>query len=97
VNGTTNQTTDKPPTTDGAAEKPEPKKELTEEERWAPDRTGWAPRFQIPEDDMEAGETLLDHQTFLETKLDDKFFGGMLLSHQLSYVAQATSVFRKLV
>lgn len=27
---------------------------------------------------MDEGETLLDHQTFIETKLDDKFFGGML-------------------
>lgn len=42
-------------------------------------RTGWAPRFHIPDEEIEAegpGETLLDHQTWLEAKLNDKFFGG---------------------
>lgn len=29
---------------------------------------------------MDEGETLLDHQTFIETKLDDKFFGGLFCS-----------------
>ena len=51
--------------------------ELTEDNRWAADRTGWAPQFAQP--DTEEGaedETLLDHRTFLEGKLDDKFFGG---------------------
>lgn len=48
-----------------------------EEERWAADKTGWAPRFG---DGMTAAEredtsTLLDHQTFLEGRLDEKFFG----------------------
>lgn len=45
------------------------------DERWARDRTGWEPRFGYgnPEDDE--GATLLDHQTFLEGKLDDKWFG----------------------
>ena len=44
--------------------------------RWARNRTGWAPRFSIekrPEEDDEG--TLLDHQTFLDGKLPDKFFG----------------------
>ena len=36
-------------------------------------KTGWAPRFGNPKDDEEG--TLLDHQDFLEGKLDDKFFG----------------------
>ena len=39
-------------------------------------KTGWAPRFgqgDLTQD--EAGESLLDHQTALESKLDDKFFG----------------------
>ena len=41
------------------------------------ERTGWAPRFgQGSITETEAGESLLDHQTFLESKLDDKFFGG---------------------
>ena len=43
------------------------------------EKVGWAPRFgegSITE--AEAGESLLDHATFLESKLDDKFFGGEL-------------------
>jgi hypothetical protein len=57
----------------------EPKKEgeLDDDARWARDRTGWAPRFVHEETQEERDETtLLDHQTFLEGKLDDKFFGG---------------------
>ena len=38
------------------------------------EKTGWAPRFGMPTSD-EDGATLLDHQTWLEGKLDDKFFG----------------------
>lgn len=45
-----------------------------EDSRW--DRVGWAPRFGMgdgaEEDD---GTTMLDHQTWLEGKLDDKFYG----------------------
>lgn len=42
-------------------------------------KTGWAPRFgQGSISAEEAQESLLDHQTFLESKLDDKFFGGTL-------------------
>ena len=37
-------------------------------------KTGWAPRFGNPSDGDDEG-TLLDHQDFLEGKLDDKFFG----------------------
>ncbi|ODH23066.1 hypothetical protein ACO22_05420 [Paracoccidioides brasiliensis] len=59
----------------GKTEPPETNGELTEAERWDRNRTGWAPRFHIPKDDFDEGETLLDHQTFIETKLDDKFFG----------------------
>lgn len=40
-------------------------------------KTGWAPRFgQGSITSEEAGESLLDHTTLLESKLDDKFFGG---------------------
>ncbi|KAK5107307.1 hypothetical protein LTR62_001400 [Meristemomyces frigidus] len=38
-------------------------------------RVGWAPRFGNPGDKLEDEGTMLDHQTFLEGKLDDKFFG----------------------
>lgn len=37
---------------------------------------GWAPRFGLPGSDEPDDEgTLLDHQTWLEGKLEDKFFG----------------------
>ncbi|KAL6714018.1 Tricalbin-2 [Lecanora helva] len=39
-------------------------------------KTGWAPRFGTGSiTNEEAGESLLDHATLLEGKLDDKFFG----------------------
>ncbi|KAI7968650.1 hypothetical protein EIK77_002243 [Talaromyces pinophilus] len=53
--------------------------QLTEDQRWARDRTGWAPQFVQPDEKREEAETLLDHRTFLEEKLGDKFFGGKLL------------------
>ena len=37
-------------------------------------KVGWAPRFGNPGDTDEDG-TVLEHQTFLEGKLDEKFFG----------------------
>ena len=41
------------------------------------EKVGWAPRFgQGSITEAELGDSLLDHQTFLESKLDDKFFGG---------------------
>lgn len=41
------------------------------------EKVGWAPRFgQGNITEAEIGESLLDHRTFLESKLDDKFFGG---------------------
>ena len=43
--------------------------------RWL--KTGWAPKFgQHDLTAEEAEESLLDHSTFLEGKLEDKFFGG---------------------
>ncbi len=47
-----------------------------DKENWS--KVGWAPRFgtgETEEDKKDEGN-LLDHQTFLEGKLDDKFFGG---------------------
>ncbi|KAJ9289367.1 hypothetical protein DTO021C3_3193 [Paecilomyces variotii] len=49
--------------------------EMTDDLRYARDRTGWAPRFEIQKPEGEEEATLLDHQDFLESKLDDKFFG----------------------
>ncbi len=47
-----------------------------EDRRWI-ERAGWAPRFGSGAS-VNSGEeeTLLDHQTWLEGKLDDKFYGG---------------------
>jgi hypothetical protein len=45
-------------------------------ERWL-ERTGWAPRFgNGSSGDSIAGESLMDHQTWLEGRLEDKFYGG---------------------
>jgi hypothetical protein len=55
---------------------------LPEQERWARDRVGWEPRFGTGEtaEDKEDTRNLLDHQTFLEGKLDEKFYGGLFES-----------------
>lgn len=46
-----------------------------EEDQWS--KLGWAPRFGSGETEEDKTEvSLLDHQTFLEGKLDEKFFGG---------------------
>lgn len=39
-------------------------------------RTGWAPKLGWPSDSAKEGESLLDHATWVEGKLPDKFFGG---------------------
>ncbi|KAF3891487.1 Tricalbin [Trichophyton interdigitale] len=58
------------------AEKPKMEvKELTEEEKFAPGRTGWAPRFSAPAAEEGAGEEPGLPPTLLEGKLEDKFFG----------------------
>ncbi|KAJ4299908.1 Tricalbin-2 [Kalmusia sp. IMI 367209] len=47
---------------------------LDEDDEWG--RVGWAPRFGMPGSENQDDEgTLLDHQTFLEGKLEDKFYG----------------------
>ncbi|KAK5091304.1 Tricalbin-2 [Lithohypha guttulata] len=43
-----------------------------EDDQWK--KTGWAPRFEL-KDEHEDATLITDHQTFLEGKLDDKFFG----------------------
>ena len=45
------------------------------------EQVGWAPQFhQVESTEADTGESLLDHQTFLESKIDDKFFGGESVS-----------------
>ena len=66
------------PVADGDSKVPNGHMQQDESARFVA-KTGWAPRFgQGSITSEEAQESLLDHQTFLESKLDDKFFGGML-------------------
>lgn len=39
-------------------------------------QTGWSPRFGWPVESVMEGESLLDHQTWLEGKMPDKYYGG---------------------
>lgn len=66
-----------PPSTKDDAKKNLANGELTEEQRWARDRTGWSPQFAKPDASTEDEVTLLDHRTLLEDILSDKFFGGL--------------------
>ncbi|KAI1005415.1 Uncharacterized protein K3495_g2798 [Podosphaera aphanis] len=50
------------------------KANLEEDARWI-ERAGWAPRFGNPSTASIDGEALIDHQTWVEGRLDDKFFG----------------------
>lgn len=52
----------------------------TDDPRWALNRTGWAPRFGGGDSQNNGGPTLLDHQTWVEGKLEDKWFGGLWTS-----------------
>lgn len=79
-----------PPSTEGAVvptkdaeEQPKAANGVApEQERWAPDRVGWEPRFGTGETaaEKEDDRTLLDHPTFLEGQLDEKFYGGTIAS-----------------
>lgn len=39
------------------------------------ERVGWEPRFGFPPGDFDSSETLQDRQTWLETRLQDRFYG----------------------
>ena len=45
----------------------------TEDEGW--ERVGWEPRFGFPPGDFDSSESLQDRQTWLETRLGDRFYG----------------------
>lgn len=76
-----------PPSTAGAIAAPAPAKDKDgkplqngalaedDEARWV-ERTGWAPRFGNPASIGDEANPA-DHQTWVEGKLDDKFFGGI--------------------
>ncbi|SPN96938.1 probable putative transmembrane protein [Cephalotrichum gorgonifer] len=70
------------PTTAGVIEPPKDKdgKTITDGEdpisnvdMW--EKTGWGPRFGWPYEPINASESLLDHSTWLEGNIPDKFFG----------------------
>ncbi|KAL2144777.1 hypothetical protein VTI28DRAFT_8539 [Corynascus sepedonium] len=46
---------------------------VEEEDDWS--KTGWAPRFGWPDEPADEGEDLLDHSTWVESQLSEKFFG----------------------
>jgi hypothetical protein len=46
------------------------------DEEWWVTRTGWAPRFGTGDPKDDEGPTLSDYETWIEGKLEDKFFGG---------------------
>jgi hypothetical protein len=48
-----------------------------DEDRWV-SKTGWAPRFGNGDPKNDEGPSMLDHQTWVEGKLADKFFGGKM-------------------
>lgn len=62
-------------TPDGTKANGHASEQLDEDARW--ERVGWAPRFGMPgsENKDEDEPSLADHQTWLEGKLEDKFFG----------------------
>ncbi|KAF3483927.1 uncharacterized protein GIQ15_03251 [Arthroderma uncinatum] len=72
TNGTKKQEMAQPPEAENPAMDV---KELTEEEKFAPGRTGWGPRFAAPAAAEDAGEEPGVRPTLLESKVDDKFFG----------------------
>lgn len=82
-----------PPTTAGALAPTAPPKDKSgkpltngvnghidpeDHDRWV-ERAGWAPRFgNGPIEEVKEGESIADHQTWVEANLDDKFFGGKI-------------------
>lgn len=52
-------------------------------ENWVT-HTGWAPRFGTGDPKDDEGPTLLDRETWLEGKINDKLFGGNFISHTIS-------------
>ena len=55
-------------------------------------RTGWAPRFGNGDPKDDEGPSLLDHETWLEGKLEDKLFGGNI--HPYYLMSQLTLFFQ---
>ncbi|KAH9999565.1 tricalbin [Xylariaceae sp. FL0662B] len=49
--------------------------DTVEEEEDLAAKVGWTPRFGWPTESVTAGESLLDHSTWLEEKVPDQFFG----------------------
>lgn len=47
-----------------------------QEEEDMAEKVGWNQRFGWPVESVLSGDTMLDHTTWVESKLPDKFFGG---------------------
>ena len=60
-------------------------------------QTGWAPKFGWPSELATEGESLLDHSTWLEGRISDKFYGGKLAGTPPAKVFFDSSTFAKTV
>ncbi|OCL02076.1 tricalbin [Glonium stellatum] len=60
-----------------------------DDSRW--DRVGWAPRFGQGDTGDEDEGTMLDHQTWLESRVEDKFFGDWYHNTGVIIFASLTS------
>lgn len=65
----------------------------TGETGMGPDTTGWAPRFGWPSETIREGTSLLDHSTWLEGHLPDKFYGDWYHNAGIIIFACLTSWF----
>lgn len=50
-------------------------KEVDDDDNEMGPKTGWAPRFGWPVESIKTSESLLDHSTWLEGQIPDKFYG----------------------
>jgi Ca2+-dependent lipid-binding protein len=55
-----------------------------DEDSWV-SQTGWPPRFGNGDPANDEGPSMLDHQTWVEGKLEDKFFGGKFFPENVEY------------
>ena len=53
---------------------------VVEDPRWARNRTGWEPRFGEGDLKFDGEPPHLSHQTWMETKVDETWFGGITYS-----------------
>ena len=56
-------------------------KEVDDDDNEMGPKTGWAPRFGWPVESIKTSESLLDHSTWLEGQIPDKFYGGKFIRY----------------